>query len=261
MQLHKQTILAQLEPAFHPEIYIFDSVLSTNDTAKTLPKTAHNQPLIVLANAQTGGKGRLGRSFFSPPGQGLYMSIRLHIKEQEFTLLSAAAGVAVCKAMETLYHLTPKIKWVNDICLQDKKLCGILVENLSAGGSTPNSTIIGIGINLSTVFPPDLQERATCLCRATNCPIDKNSLAAQIANHVCNAVAMRDQQGLIKQYRARSMMPGRQVTVFHAGKSYQAQAVDIAPNGGLIVRTEDDQLQTLTSGEVTLRFLPDDKIL
>lgn len=215
---------------------------STNRVAMELARQGAAQGTAVLAARQTAGRGRLGRSFFSPEG-GLYLSVILRpgLPPEERTLLTPMAAVAVCRAVEAHCGLRPGIKWVNDLHLADQKLCGILCQ--SAG----DAVVVGIGLNLRTPeggFPPELN--ATAL----DCPVQRETLARSIREQLLLA----DPNRCMEEYRARSVTVGRAVTVrCVSGECYAARAVDIDSRGRLVVERGKERL-TLDSGEVSVKW-------
>ncbi|MEG2570305.1 MAG: biotin--[acetyl-CoA-carboxylase] ligase, partial [Clostridia bacterium] len=146
------------------EILIYDTLPSTNTTAKELATRGASRDAVVLAEGQSSGRGRRGREFFSPYGSGLYMSvlINLDIPTRDATVLTLLAANSVCRALQKLYAVTPEIKWVNDIFIGKHKVCGILTEALNdVESARMTSAIIGIGINVSTEsaqFPKELRD-------------------------------------------------------------------------------------------------------
>ena len=136
------------------DLFLYPVIDSTNDEAKRLIKSGTTPPFLVAANEQTHGRGRQGKSFYSPADTGIYMSLVLSFSDGEsISKITVIASVAVCKAIEKLTGLKPEIKWVNDVYLNGKKICGILCESV-IGGTDLTPVIIGVGLNLSTTdFP------------------------------------------------------------------------------------------------------------
>ena len=147
------------------KIDIRDCVGSTNDEVKALAIKGEQEGYLLISRSQTKGKGRLGRSFFSPDSTGIYMSLLLRpkCKAEETTLITTAAAVAVCRSLEKA-GVNPQIKWVNDIFVNDKKVCGILAEaGFNAGTPCPDYVVLGVGINMyppESDFPEDLKQIA-----------------------------------------------------------------------------------------------------
>ncbi len=215
---------------------------STNRMAKELARQGAPHGTAVLAEKQTAGRGRLGRNFFSPEG-GLYLSVILRpgLPPEKRALLTPMAAVAVCRAVEAVSGLSPRIKWVNDLYLGEKKLCGILCEGVG------DAVAVGIGMNLHTPtggFPPELN--AAALER----PVERELLARAIRDALLRAEPCE----CMAEYRARNLTPGRDVTVrCVSGEHYPARAVDIDDCGHLIVERNGERL-TLDSGEVSVKW-------
>jgi len=170
-------------------IHIYESLESTNITAKEMALSGAESGTVVIANYQTAGKGRYGKSFHSPPDHGLYMTIILHASELSFstpTLVTALAAVSVCEAIEKISDKTAQIKWVNDILINERKVCGILTESVSmVDNPGVQRIIIGIGVNFNTPpaqFPDELQHIAGSLFETEKTPITTTQLAAEILN-------------------------------------------------------------------------------
>lgn len=228
------------------EWVLLEETDSTNRVAKDLARQGAPHGTAVLAKSQRAGRGRLGRQFFSPEG-GLYLSVILRpgLAPEELALMTPMAAVAVCRALEGLCGVSPRIKWVNDLYLGDKKLCGILCEG--AGGAV----IAGIGMNLQTPaggFPEGVP--AVALDR----PVDREALARAIAGELLAGCDALPDTGFLQEYRSRNLVPGRQVTVHPVkGEAYPARALDIDDRGRLVVETARGK-ETLDGGEISIRF-------
>ncbi len=254
--LSANNLSKHLSTSHNSRIFVFDTINSTNTYAKELAQNGAEHGTIIIANQQTQGHGRLGREFFSPADTGIYMSVLL--RDADFTKfnpssLTIAAGVAVCGAIEKLTGKNPKIKWVNDIFLSDKKICGILAEGGTLSGSSQNDyTIVGIGLNVSTeseAFPGKLSEIAGSLFPEN---ITRSHLAAEIINkffHICETYS---QEKLITEYKNRSLVLGKNISFVKDGKTYHGTAVDINNDGNLVVEIDPNSTITLFSGEVSL---------
>ena len=240
MKLHSEKIKSLLE--FDAEVMTFETIDSTNILAEKLAEKSA-KPLLIISESQTDGRGRNGKSFYSPP-TGLYMSLLTHSDSDFYSFATATckAAVAVTRAIEKLTGLKPEIKWVNDIYIDGKKVCGILCRALGGNGKI-NHLITGIGINLFTeVFPDEIKDSAGSI----NTAVDINILSAEIANNLFSLSDYMD------EYRDRSCVIGKVITYWKNGIEYKAQAVGIDENGGLIVDNGKEKT-TLTSGEITLR--------
>lgn len=236
--------------------FIYDVIGSTNVAAKELFNSGDaDHGSLIVANRQTAGKGRLGRSFYSPADTGLYMSVVIRPEggASHVTKLTAVAALAVCHAIETIApELSPGIKWVNDIYISGRKICGILAEGIIMPGEvTLSAVVIGIGVNCTTAdFPDEISGVAGSLGVA----LSREALCAEICDNLLEFCRKLDEPWLIEEYRRRSMILGRDVHCFGGGVDIYARAVDIDSSGGLIVESESGERHTLTSGEISLRI-------
>lgn len=234
---------------------------STNTECKRRVIDGAPHGLTILAEEQTGGKGRLGRSFYSPAKTGIYMSILVHpaFDGNDAMMLTTAASVAVCRGIKEVLHKETQIKWVNDIYLDGRKICGILTEAISNFEMGKiDSAIVGIGINYRTEdFPEEIRDRAGSLEKNGE-HIPRNQLVAAILNAFWEIYDTLESREFIKEYRERSMVIGQQVRLQENGEWKEATALDIDDNGGLIVQMEEADGSTgkrvLQTGEITLRL-------
>ena len=254
--------IAALLPAESAEyaarITVYPELDSTNRTAKELALAGAAHGTAVIAQTQTGGRGRYTRSFFSPPG-GLYMSVvllpeRLHFSQ--ITAVTAFAANAVSDAVFAVTGRMPGIKWVNDLMLDGRKICGILTEavtDLESG--TPGWIVLGIGVNVQTKpaeFPAELREIAGSLYPEGDASGARSRLAAEILKRLLTAPPQEAE--IFRTYRSRLTVLGRQVTVIQGSNTFSAAAEELDDAGHLLVRTADGTLHTLCSGEI--RILP-----
>ena len=240
-------------------IHRFDTIDSTNNYAKTLAQQGAADGTFVIATQQTGGRGRMGRSFFSPTGKGLYLSVILRPKEDAARLmhLTCAAAVAACDAIEAACGFRPGIKWTNDLVFEKRKLGGILTE-LGFIGSTVDYAIVGIGINClhsSEDFPPELRSMATSLSACA-----ERSITPQVLEpHLIKAFADFSQsltQGkhlLLEKYRKDCVTLGKEVSLCQGESLRHGTAFDLDSDGGLLVRFPDGHIETIAFGEVSVR--------
>lgn len=201
-------------------------------------------PYLLTADSQTAGRGRLGRSFVSPPGTGLYMSLlSAPPKGIDSGLITVLAAVAVCRAIEEITALQPKIKWVNDLFLRGKKVCGILAEGL--GGPV----IIGIGVNLRTPpggFPPEASPAG-----ALDTDADAHTLAGRIARNILDGLERPGDPAILEDYRRRMPLTGHMIRYTQNGQEKTARVTGVAPDGGLMIQ-DDAGPHILRTGEVTI---------
>ena len=226
-------------------LILLPSVNSTNLFLKERVRAGNlSAPCLVLADYQTAGRGRLGRSFVSPPGTGLYMSLLLRPENAtEIQKMTVLAAVAVCRALEEITPLRPTIKWVNDLFVKGKKVCGILAEYVE------NQVIIGIGVNLQT--PPGGFPKEAGIAGALDIPISRDELAGKIAKHLLDGMQHLSDPALIAAYRDRMPLMGREITYVQNGETKNARVTGVANDGGLMVLTDDGE-KILRSGEISL---------
>ncbi len=224
---------------------------------------------VIIAESQTAGRGRLGRTFVSPDKTGIYITL-IYAPEGGITnpaRLTACTAVAICRAIKALYNennIEPKIKWINDIFLNGKKICGILAEGVANFESgLIESAVVGIGINLKKnkdAFNGELEKVVGALENDDeNHNISRASLAAEIVGQVLNIFEedKKSHEKIMEEYRSASFLLGQQITVFpligDIKTSYKATATSIDDNAGLIVTLSDGSTKTLNSGEVSLK--------
>lgn len=257
MPMHDTLSSVEIAKLLHTpfSVRVYETVDSTNNEAKRLLQSGETTDTLLLAEQQTAGRGRLGRSFYSPPGSGLYMTLLLHSVKQhaDAVLLTTMAAAAVVDAVRELTPLEPQIKWVNDVYLNGRKACGILTESVTdASTGQLQAVIIGIGINVrEEAYPADIADIATHLPIA---PVTRNRLAAAVADRLCDYLAALPQRAFLNTYRTHSLVVGKAITCLAGDRSFPATAVGIDDNGGLIVRLSDGTQQTLCSGEISIRL-------
>lgn len=231
---------------------------STNNALRSMAENGAPHGTAVLALRQTGGRGRQGRSFSSPTG-GMYLSLLLRpdVVLGDIGCVTPMAAVAVSDAIEALCGIRPGIKWINDLVLNDKKLCGILTE-LEADWVTGSMKyiIVGIGINVAhRAFPPELQQKATCLAdEVTRCP-SVADLAAQVIRSLHGmSLALPDGKAAwLECYKDRCITLGRSVRVIRGDSIRLGTALSLDGECGLVVRYDTGETETVTSGEVSVR--------
>ena len=239
------------------ELEIHEQLDSTNNRAKILAAAGARHGTTVIADSQTGGRGRLGRSFFSPEHSGAYLTVILRpdCAPERANLLTSLAAVAAARAVEKVSDADVKIKWVNDLYLNDKKICGILTEagfGMEAGRL--EYAVTGIGINVNRmVFPPDLRETATSIGNETGISPDRNRLIAEILNELDALYGDLETGAFLEESRRRSNVTGRTVTVIEGGRQYPARAVEIDDQGRLVIETGAGRT-CLNYGEVSLKL-------
>lgn len=251
--------LSEKSQPYANKIHIYKSLESTNKIAKEMAVIGAEHGTVIISDCQTMGRGRYSRNFFSPSGGGLYMSIVLRPEVLHFespTSVTAFAAVSVCEAIESISKKAPKIKWVNDIFIDGKKVCGILTEavtDFESGGL--DWVVLGIGINVyirTEDFPGDLQSIATSIYPDEKMPGVRNKLSAEIINRILGFETLPSETEIFRKYKKRLMMLGKEITVIQNQMEYKAIAIDVDSVGHLIVKNENGEIITLSSGEIRI---------
>ena len=233
---------------------------STNLEAKRIVNEDPTFEGVILSEEQTKGRGRLGRVFYSPSESGLYMSLVLRpvADLDNATLITTAAAVAVCQAIETLTGKKPQIKWVNDIFLDGRKVCGILTEGIMDMESRTIGTIIlGIGLNFrepETDFPDEIQSIAGTLFDKKNAAVTRNQMVAEILNRFYLLYPDLVKRSYLDEYRKRCFVLGEQVTFPQGKETIEAKAIAIDNDGGLVVALPNGKTKILTFGEISIKI-------
>lgn len=233
----------------------YEEIDSTNRVAKELAVKGAAEGTLVLAKRQSGGKGRLGRSFFSPEG-GIYMSMVLHpeVSADRALLITTCAAVAVARAIERVCDVTAGIKWVNDIFVNGKKVCGILAEaGLNPDSAFPEYVVLGIGINVKKQsVPEDLKDIVGCLEDSGRTVLKEDLISfvweefGELYRNLSTAVHM-------EEYKERSVLLGKEVTVYAPDGDYRATVTDIDREGHLII-SRAGRREELSFGEISVRL-------
>ena len=257
-RLDRAALLAAL--GGHPwagTVELLETVDSTNNRLKALGAAGAPHGSVAVADAQTGGRGRLGRSFDSAPGSGVYLSVLLRpaCPPAALMTLTAQAAVAARRAIRTAAGAEAGIKWVNDLVLGERKICGILTElSLEAESGLVSYAVVGVGINCNRPaadFPPELRETAGSILSQTGRRVDRNALAAALIREL-SALPSLDWR---EEYRAACVNLGREVQILSPGRPPRVGvALDVGPEAELIVQTETG-VETVRSGEVSVRGL------
>jgi len=230
---------------------------STNTRAKALAAQGAPHGTLVCARSQTGGRGRFGRHFHSPDAGGIYMSLILRPKlpAEKAVLITSMTAVAVARAIERLAEVDVQIKWVNDLYIEGRKVCGILCEaGMDFESGQLEYAVVGIGVNTAPAqFPEEIRDIATSVGNACGRDISKNRLIAEICGCMEELYAHLEDGSFMSESRARSNVIGRQIVVLRGGERIPARAVDIDDQGSLIVETERG-IETVRSGEVSVRW-------
>ncbi len=241
-------------------VHVYQEIGSTNDVLKQMALTEHAKAgTVAVSDYQTGGKGRLGRSFYSPKGTGLYLSLLLRPETAvtDNLILTAQAAVAVYRAVQRVCGIALSIKWVNDLYLGTRKVCGILSEgqaNFETGRL--DFVVVGLGVNVfepEEGFPAEIRARAGSLLgkRSEGRRVDRNQLAAEIIREFYQ---LAGQKTLAPEYIERNMVPGHEIVVIDGEKRRSAKAVGIAEDGRLLIEEADGSRNALVYGEVSVRL-------
>ncbi|MCR4650406.1 MAG: biotin--[acetyl-CoA-carboxylase] ligase [Lachnospiraceae bacterium] len=238
---------------------IREEVTSTNALLKKRGDNGEKADLVMIAVKQTEGRGRFGRSFFSPSGTGLYMSILLrpvNTTVAEATMYTTMAAVAAMKAVEELTGCRPSIKWVNDLYMDNRKVCGILTEaSVNMENGCIDYAVLGIGFNLyppSGGFPEDIENKAGSILKYSRAD-SRNKLAAFFLNEFMEYYRSGSRSSYIDEYRAGSMVIGERVNVIMPDSEREAYVLDVDEECRLVVRYDDGSEEKLSNGEVSIR--------
>ena len=210
----------------------------------------------MVAREQTAGRGRRGRSFLSERDRGVYLSVLLRPEAEasDCAGITAFAAVAVCDAVENVCGVRADIKWVNDLLINGKKICGILTE-LCADADGAAGIVVGVGINVKgRDFPPELRDVATSISNECGRPIERSRFCAELINEMNALYPQLESGAFMAENRARSNVIGREIYVLRGDERYPATAVDIDDGGSLVIRTPEGETRTLRSGEISVRF-------
>jgi len=241
------------------KLYIYRKESSSNTVAKLLCQNGEKEGSVVIVKSQTGGRGRMGRSFISESENGLYMSIILRpkITADKCVNITVAGAVAVLEAIEKISNKACQIKWVNDIYIGEKKCCGILTEaSFDFESGIVQYAVIGIGVNLCPPtggFDKEIKEIA-CGVYENECPKGiKARLCAQIINDFFKYYNRLDKKEYIKKYKEKSNIIGKNVDVYVGNEIVSGVATNIDNSANLIVKDEKGKLHTFNSGEARVR--------
>ena len=238
-------------------IIILEETLSTNNYASELAINGIRENTVIIAESQSGGRGRFNRHFHSPKRNGLYMSILFSpcIEMANAPLITSFTAVCVANAIEKLCGKELNIKWVNDIYMNGKKICGILTEagfNFECG--TLDYAVVGIGINVSgDDFPKEIKDIASSVENECGIRISRNELCAEILNNITEIEGALKTKEYLEIYRKKSNVIGKNLKVSIGNEKFDAYAEAIDDNAALVVRTEEG-LRTLNSGEVSIKL-------
>lgn len=245
-----------------PDLRCLEEVDSTNSYLKREALAGAPHGTVAVAECQSAGRGRMTRSFQSPAGRGVYLSVLLRpqLPPEELMGVTGMTAVAVCSAVERAAGVRPQIKWTNDLVLNGKKLCGILTE-LAVEGETgiTQSLVIGAGVNVSHTpedFGPEVAQMATSLAQE-GYAVSRPALAAAMIEELyrLSDALGGDISPWVEAYRRDCVNLGRPVRLLWTDRQTEATAVDVDDQFGLVVRFADGSLTTVRTGEVSVRGL------
>lgn len=230
---------------------IFDVIDSTNSYARRIVDNSCDKR-VIISDMQTNGRGRVGREFYSPSDNGIYMSVILKLDKSfdDLTLFTVAIASITLKAIEKVAKKTCEIKWVNDIFLDNKKVCGILCENiLSKDTKNVEYIVVGIGINVKSTenFPENILPVAGALCE-----VDRNVLISEILKGIFEMSQDYELRKYLPFYKEKSLVLHKNITFENNGVTYEGKVVDINDSGNLEVELLDGSIKTIKSGEIRL---------
>ena len=242
------------------QIHYFKTIDSTNTRAKAMAAANAPHGTVLIADSQSGGRGRMGRSFHSPAGCGIYLSVilRPNCQAKDLMHLTCSTGVAACNAIEKVCSVRPGIKWTNDLILGKRKLGGILTELSMLPNGMVDWAVVGIGINCcqtSEDFPEDIRNIATSLQSTLSKTIDRVQVTAALLLEL-EAMArhlLTHRNDTLAIYRKDCVTLGQEVSIVAGEIIRHGKAVDIAPDGALVVDFPDGHRENVNSGEVSIR--------
>lgn len=241
-------------------LHFFPTIDSTNTHAANLAREGAVEGTTVIADAQSGGKGRLGRSWVSPAGVNLHLSVILRppVSTAVAPQLNLLAAIAVADAIGDTTSLSPTIKWPNDVLVAEKKVCGILAEMQTDTGGL-RAVIVGIGVNINaplSAFPDELRDKASSLLIASEQVIDRTTFTASLLTHLEKSYVLWLQEGFltlrVRWERYASHMLGKRISVAVPEGTVVGMVLGLDPDGALVVQGESGERHRLLAGDVTV---------
>ncbi len=257
--LHADDLLSRLgdNSVIGRDIRVFSETTSTNDIAEKLARDGVREGMVIFAESQTKGRGRMGRRWISPPGKGLWFSVlvRPKLSPQAATQLTVIGSTAVARAIREQTALTPQIKWPNDILIGGKKVVGILTE-MSAELDRVRHVTLGIGVDVNVMeFPIELSEIATSLAIEAGREIDRAALAASILRELdvdYARICANQFASVAEEWEQQCITLGRRVRIHEGDRTLTGRAESLAPDGALLLRTDHGHLERIIGGDVLI---------
>ena len=240
-------------------ITIFEELDSTNNYLKKLGSKGEKENQLVIALSQTGGRGRMGRSFYSPNGTGIYFSLLLHpeLSAEKSLFLTVMAAVSVAETVMKYNPNDVKIKWVNDIYIDGKKVCGILTEGAINKDKKLDYAVVGIGINVIAPkkdFPDDIKNIATAIFPGNQEEQIKEKIVADVVNRFFKMYYGHDND-YVKRYKEYSYLTGKEINIISGDTTRHATVIDITDDCHLLVKNEKGEIEEISSGDVSVRLV------
>jgi len=237
----------------------FDSIDSTNSFAKKVDRSTAPHGTVVIADEQTAGRGRLQRNWVSAKGENLLFSVLIYpdFALEKIALLPFSGSLAVADAIEEVTGLSPTCKWPNDVLIDNRKVCGMLLESASGPGGIER-IVLGIGVNVNQQeFPEELRYKASSLRNESGIAVDR----VRMLSAILNALELRYEQlasfppdRLLNDWKMKALLFGKKIIVLESEFSYTATALDVAEDGSLIIAMEDGMKRNIFAGDVSLAY-------
>ena len=266
--LNETEVASYLPEERMEKVLVYDEITSTNTKLLSLAMDGAADGQTVIADCQSAGRGRVGRGFVSPHGVGIYFSYLIRPDRdagESFDVTSwlpvtAWTAVAIARAVGTVSGVTPDIKWVNDLQMQGRKICGILTQtDLEAESGAIRAMVVGIGVNVQQSledFPEELREIAGSVAMGTGVHVRRAKLAAEMVKEMDRLRASWPGASAeyLSFYKEHCATLGKEIMIHEGQKRTPAAAVSIDPSFGLVVREENGIVRTLSSGEISIRL-------
>ncbi len=238
-------------------ITVFQELDSTNSYLKKLGSQGEKENQLVIALSQTGGRGRMGRSFYSPNGTGIYFSLLLHpeFSAEKSLLLTVMASVSVAETVMNYNSNDVKIKWVNDVYIDGKKVCGILTEGAINANKMLDYAVVGIGINVTAPengFPDDIKDIATAIFPGNTEENIKEKIVADVVNKFFDMYNGIDMD-FVNRYKQYSYLTGKEINIISGENTRPATVIDITDECHLLVKNANGEIEEISSGDVSVR--------